>query len=729
MIGQSIKHYTITGKLGAGGMGEVYLASDAKLDRQVALKFLPSSLWNETEAQQRLIREAKAASKLDHPNIVTIYGIEEHEGRPFIVMAHVRGVTLKEYCTSQKRSLGELIDLAVQMAEGLQSAHEAGVVHRDLKPGNILVDDRGRVRVLDFGIARLRGAAKLTQTGSTVGTLAYSAPELAQGKEAEATADIYSLGVVLYQMLSGQLPFDADHEAALLYSILNEAPRPLSDHTGDIPPGIQKLVGRCLEKDPKKRFASCGELAAELRRNRPGAAVASDAGHRAKPSIAVLPFANMSADPENEYFSDGLAEELLNVLARNPDLKVTGRTSSFAFKGKHEDLRSIGEKLGVETLLEGSVRKAGNRVRITTQLVKTSDGFHLWSETYDRVLDDIFAVQDDIAKSVANAMNVTLLGKQKRVPQGNSDSYNLVLKARFFGDRINGESLAKSRALYEEALRINPNDARAWAGLSLTVGTQAGYGFEDVELGAKIAIDAGEKARDLDDTLPAAHLTLGWMYMAFRFAWEKAGASFRRAYELAPGDGMVVTGVANYEACCGDIREAVRLSERSLEMDPLNPSAHLYAGRVFWWSGDTARARETYRKALELSPGFTSAHAGISMTLYEEGRIENALQEALQEAPSGYRDTAMAIVYHALGNSTESMKALESLKGRGEQWAFQIAGVHANRGEADQAFFWLERAYELHDAGIQGTGRIHLLRNLHSDPRWPVFLTKIGLLK
>lgn len=730
MIGQSIGRYKITAKLGAGGMGEVYLAEDTKLDRRVALKFLPSAMWNEAEAQQRLIREAKAASQLDHPNIVTIYGIEEFEGRPFIVMAHVRGATLNEYCTSTQRTTDDLIDLAIQIADGLQHAHEAGVIHRDLKPSNILVDDRGRVRVLDFGIARLRGTSRLTQAGSTVGTLAYSPPELAQGKDAEPTSDIYSLGVVMYQMLTGQLPFDADHEAALLYCILHEPPKPLSDSKSDVPAGLQGIVLRCLEKKPEKRFPNCNELIKELRRCRTGhvSEPMPGAGPE-KPSIAVLPFANMSADPENEYFSDGLAEELLNVLARNPGLKVTGRTSSFAFKGKHEDLRDIGQKLGVETLLEGSVRKAGNRVRITTQLVKVADGFHLWSETYDRVLDDIFAVQDDIAQSVSAAMNVTLLGKTTPRVHGNAESFSLLLQANHFSSRMTRESLETAKTLYEHVLEIDPNDARAWAGLARCLMTQSGYGFRGNDYGDRAATEACLRALALDDSIAEAHYTMGWLCLVSELDWKKSGESFRRAFELAPNDGRMMMGVANYESFCGDFSRALQLADDAIKLDPLNASTHVFGARTFWRSGDTRKAGELYRKALQLSPGIASAQASLSGTLAMEGRLDEALSEAIKEAPSGYRSTALSIIYHMMGRREESDQSLASLIATGVEWGFQIAVVHAVRGESDQAFEWLERSLELRDPGIPSTKAQLFLANLHSDPRWPTFLRKIGLVE
>ncbi|MBD3298005.1 MAG: protein kinase [candidate division Zixibacteria bacterium] len=730
MIGQTISHYTINAKLGAGGMGEVYLAEDGKLGRQVALKFLPDALWHEGEAQQRLVREAKAASQLDHPNIVTIHGLEEHEGRPYIIMARVRGAPLNEYCTARPRTADELTELARQMADALHHAHEHGVIHRDLKPSNVLVDDGGRVRVLDFGIASLRGAARLTQTGSTVGTLAYSAPELARGQEATPTADVYSLGVVMYQMLTGRLPFDADHEAALLYSILNEPPIPFAKLKVDVPEELQTIVMKCLEKSPEDRFESCGDVAGELRRIRPGDGNgSSQTALDEKPSIAVLPFANMSNDPDNEYFSDGLTEELLNVLAKNPGLKVTGRTSSFSFKGKLEDLRGIGQKLGVEHLLEGSVRKAGNRVRITTQLVKASDGFHLWSETYDRVIEDIFAVQDEIASAVSEAMHVTLLGHPtpKPKPAANPDVLKLVLQANQLLSQITRESVAKSIDLFSRAIALDPNDARAWAGLSLAYGTQMGYGFVDSMDGLTAAREAAERALSLDETLPEVHNTIGWMNFAYIYDWERAGRSFQRALELAPSDGRMFNGLAVWNATMGNFDEALRLARDGTTLDPLNPSAHLYHGRAAMSARRYDEAWQAYEKALELSPGMTTAYGVRSAILSLQGRYNEALTESLKEQVTGYRTCTQAIIYYHLGRQDDSDRALAALMAEGSQWGVQIAMAHAQRNEPDQAFEWLERAYELRDAGISILPTTPALEPLHDDPRWKQLLKKVGL--
>lgn len=728
MIGKAVSHYKITDKLGSGGMGDVYLAEDTRLDRSVALKFLPSSMWNEAEAQQRLIREAKSASKLDHPNIVTIYGIDEYEGRPFMAMAYVRGTTMDDYCQSHGPSTDELIDLFVQIADGLQHAHESGIIHRDLKPGNILIDDRGRPRILDFGIARMRGATRLTQAGSTIGTLAYSPPELAQGKDAEVTSDIFSLGVVMYQMLTGRLPFEGEHEAALIYSIVHEPPLPFRDSGASVPVKLQSVIMRCLEKQPTKRFPNCTALVNELKSCRSGqVSSGSGEGVPAKPSIAVLPFANMSADPENEYFSDGLSEELMNVLARNPGLKVTGRTSSFSFKGKQEDLREIGQKLGVETLLEGSVRKSGNRVRITAQLVKASDGFHLWTETYDRVLDDIFVVQDDIAKSVSEAMKVALLGSAAQKSKGNPETFALNVQAHHFMSQLTKESLATAKTLFDRAIEIDPNDARAWAGLGRCLMAQAGYGYSTDEFASRNAREACERALQLDDTLPEANWAMGMICLFGDLDWERAGQFQRRAYELAPNDGRIIMGLVNFETFRGDFSRGPKLALEAVRLDPLNATTHMFAARTFWFSGDVNKAIELFRRAAQLSPGIASAQANLAGVLVTAGRFEEALVEAQKETPSGYRDTALAAVYAKLGRAEESDRALADLLSKGEQWGFQIAAVYATRGDKDNAFRWLERALELHDSGLPSTKSVPLLRNLHDDPRWPAFLKKIGL--
>ena len=731
--GVMIGHYRIVDKIGVGGMGEVYLADDTKLDRKVALKFLPANMAQDGEVRARFTREARAAAKLDHPNIVTIYEVGEFDRRPFFAMQYVDGETLHHYCHHERVSVDRAIDFVLQVAEGLTKAHSAGVIHRDIKAINIIVDTDHRAKLLDFGLATVKGGEMLTKTGSTLGTVSYMSPEQAQGKEVDQRSDLFSLGIVLYELIAGRTPFRRTNDAATVHAIIHEDPDPLSRYAANVPDEIQRIVGKCLAKDPSTRYQSAADLAADLRAMKHSlSGIAPSSGQVAakQPSIAVLPFANMSADPENEFFSDGLTEELLNVLAKNPELKVTGRTSSFAFKGKQEDLRGIGQKLGVGTLLEGSVRKAGNRVRITAQLVNTADGFHLWSETYDRVLDDIFAVQDDIAKAVADAMNVTLLGeKSKKQKPVNPESYALILRAHQAELQMSKSAMAQAHDLYRKAADIEPDNARAWAGMASTRLKQAAYGFADTKVAYLEGKKFAKKAIDLDDGLPEVHEAMGWTLAAFEHNFEEAGRYFRKALELSPNGSRQILSMSLYYLILGRFDESIKLAKRATELDPLAPDAFHNLGRHLLAAGRLSECRSAIEHALRLSPGLTTGHGLLAWAYAEEGRLDEALSEALKEEQAGYRNCNLAMIYHAMGKKAESDRCLNELLAHGEdtEWGFQIALVYAERGENDNAFKWLEQARSNFDAGIPLTKVSRHFRSLHDDPRWPAFLEKIGL--
>ncbi len=745
MIGQTVGHYKVTARLGAGGMGEVFLALDSKLDRKVALKFLPAAMWNDGEAKQRLIREAKAASKLDHPNVVTIHGIEESDERLFIIMAHVAGTTLDKYLANGSYSTDDLIALALQITDGLQHAHEAGVIHRDLKPGNILVDDKGRVRVLDFGLARMRGTSRLTHAGSTVGTLAYSPPELIQGNDAEPSSDIYSFGVVLYQMLSGHLPFETDHEAALLYSILRDEPRPLTDYDAAIPAKLQALVMRCLEKRPDKRYASCVMLSNELKECRSDHISGTHAKAASEiPSIAILPFVNRSRDEEDEYFADGLADELLNVLAKIRGLRVAARSSAFTFKGQQVTVGDVGRALNVGTVLEGSVRKSGNRVRISVQLVAVSDGYHLWSETYDRTLEDIFAVQDDIAQSVVKELRTALLGEEAdsnssrelkaevaKAAKGrghNAEAHRLYLQARHLLDRFSEGDTAKGMEYLKEALALDPSHAPAWVQLARGYSTQGGFGWVPVLEGARKAHEAVARALELAPDLPEAHVVLSSIKRIHDWDWKGAEASSRRAMELAPGSADVLGSMAALAHILCRFDESLELYQRALDQDPLNSSTYAQLGHIYRSLLRPADAARAYRKALELSPQRVSTHSVLSMVLVDEGRDAEAIAEAELETADWALLTARAYVNFKAGRLNEADAALRELEANhAVDSAFQIAAIHAARGEADAAFYWMDQGFELRDAGFPQVKCEPTFRTLHNDPRWPAFLKKMGL--
>lgn len=396
MIGKIISHYKILEKIGKGGMGVVYKAEDTKLKRTVALKFLPKEFTADPEAKERFIQEAQAAGALDHPNICTVYEIDEVNGQTFIVMAYIEGQNLKDRFKSGLLEIEDALEIAIRVAEGLQEAHENGIVHRDIKPANIMLTVKDQAKILDFGLAKLSWGVDLTKTATIMGTVAYMSPEQAKGEKVDHRTDIWSFGAMLYEMLTGERPFKVTHDQAVLHAILNEDPVPITKIRKDIPQELEKIVKKTLEKDLKKRYGVMGAMLKDLKSvGSKSVSVSAD-----KPSIAVLPFVNMSADPENEYFSDGLAEDLINALTKITDLHVVARTSSFAFKGEKVDIREIGEKLNVDNLLEGSVRKVGNRVRITAQLIKVKDGYHLWSDRYDRNMEDVFAIQDEITEKI-----------------------------------------------------------------------------------------------------------------------------------------------------------------------------------------------------------------------------------------------------------------------------------------------------------------------------------------
>ncbi|MBI5170624.1 MAG: protein kinase [Candidatus Eisenbacteria bacterium] len=751
--GTRLGPYEIVLALGAGGMGEVYRARDSRLGRDVALKVLPEAVASDPDRLARFEREARTVAVLNHPNIVTLHSIEESDGVRFLTMELVEGDSLADRIPEAGLEPLAAIKWALALADALGAAHERGVVHRDLKPANVMISREGRVKVLDFGLAKLAdsgddtGAEALMRTqaltvqaplsadGQVVGTTPYMAPEQIRGDKVDARTDLFAFGIVFYEMLTGRRPFAGRTNADVTTAILRDLPPTVQSVRAELPAALDRIVGRCLEKDAERRFASAAEVRAALAAARRAlethtGSSGSGAGAAAvAPSLAVLPFANMSADPENEFFSDGLAEELLNVLARNPGLRVVGRTSSFAFKGRQEDLREIGQKLGVATLLEGSVRKAGNRVRINVKLVKVSDGFHLWSETFDRVLDDIFAVQDEIANCVSLAMNVTLLGTQPAAPAPqNAETFELLLHAHHFAQQQSEESVHRAVELYRDAIARVPGDARAWAGLGFCRVTQYWRGEQagkpEVHREAREAVD---RAVALDPNLAQAWETMAMALGPIEFRWKEAHDAIRKAHALAPGNGQILMMLAHFEGVMGDTEAALAMSERALALDPLSANNVLNRGRMLAWLGRNAEAEGVIRRALELSPGISSGWAQLAWTLFYQGEHDEAEAAARKETRRGYQLWYESSTRHLLGDTAASDRSLQELLTLGDHWGFQIAMVHAARGEHDEAFRWLERSYELRDAGLSIGTLCPQLESIRSDARWLPFLRRIGL--
>ena len=464
MVGQTISHYKILEKLGEGGMGVVYKAEDTKLKRTVALKFLPPEFTRDKDAKERFSIEAQAAAALSHSNIVTVHEIDECEDQIYIAIEYVKGQSLKDKIESGPLNINEALKIAIQVAEGLNEAHEKGIVHRDIKSANIMITDKGQVKIMDFGLAKLKGKSKLTKAGTTVGTTSYMSPEQSMGKDVDHRTDIWSLGVVLYEMITGQLPFKGEYEQAVVYSILNEEPEPVTGLRTGVPKELERIINKALEKNPSERYQHVQDIMIDIKglrkknKLRRLKGIHTDTG--SKPSIAVLPFRDMSPQKDQDYFCEGIAEEIINALTQIEKLRVIARTSAFAYKGENIDAREIGKKLDVETLLEGSIRKAGNRLRITAQIINVADGSHLWSEKYDREMEDIFAIQDEITLTVVDNLKIKLLGKEKenivKHHTDNQEAYNSYLKGRYFWNRRYKIGYRMALEHFQQAIEKDP---------------------------------------------------------------------------------------------------------------------------------------------------------------------------------------------------------------------------------------------------------------------------------
>ncbi len=744
MLGKTISHYKILEKIGIGGMGVVYKAEDTKLKRTVALKFLPPELMRDKEAKVRFIQEAQAAAALNHPNICTVYEINEADGHNFIAMEYIKGHSLKEKIASGPLGIDEALDIVSQVAEGLLEAHTNGIIHRDIKPANIMLTKRGQAKIMDFGLAKLEWGVDLTKTATIMGTVAYMSPEQASGEKIDHRTDIWSLGCVLYEMLAGQRPFKSTHDQAAIYSILNEEPKPILRLQKDLPVGVEKILETCLQKDPLNRYKDMEALLSDVKfvdmtdRTRTMCPLPI---RKVAPSIAVLPFVNMSADPEQEYFCDGLAEELINSLTKIKDIKVVARTSAFAFKGKTIDVREIGQRLNVEKVLEGSVRKSGNKLRITAQLINVADGYHLWSEKFDREMEDIFAIQDEISLAIVDILKVTLLKKEeeallKRYTE-DLEAYNLYLKGIYFLRMYTAEGFQEAIKYFELTLQKDPNYALAYYGLSEVFYAISYWANVPPHEAYPKAKEYAKKAIEIDEEIGEAHAALGLVYTFYDWNWTEAEQELTRALELNPSSAIIHVSYSWFLSLTKRPEEAIIEAKRAQDLDPLSALIISHIGLACIWGRQFDKARDELKAGMILAPNFHLMHYYLGMAYRAKSMRKEAIieYERAVELSGGAPWPALILAtnYFESDRIDEGESLLQSLEQRAHQEYMPSLGfayIYFVRNDLEKTYYWLERACEERDSFLPWCAIIPIEEyQLYNEPRLRPLFKKYGLIK
>jgi serine/threonine protein kinase/cytochrome c-type biogenesis protein CcmH/NrfG len=756
--GKELNHYKIRSPLGKGGMGEVFLAEDSRLDRKIALKILPPDVASDPSRLSRFESEAKAIAALNHPNIVTIFSVEQAEGIHFLTMELVQGQTLTQAIPEGGFHLPQLLTIAIGIAEALAAAHNKGIIHRDLKPGNIMLNDELRVKVLDFGLAKFNRNESVSdssqietrmQTGEgvVVGTVPYMSPEQLRGAELDHRTDIFSFGIILYEMATGKRPFCEASTAELISAILKDVPPPINEIRIELPRDLGRLVDRCLEKDPERRIQTAKDVRNELdsmRRDletgthRWSSSTALRAETREK-SIAVLPFVNHSNNPDDEHFSDGITEEILIALAQVDKLRVAARTSSFFFKGKNEELKVIGEKLNVTSVLEGSIRRAGSRLRITAQLIDVSSGFHLWSERYDREMTDVFEIQDEIAAAIVSKLKISLSENSEKqlVKRGteNLEAYELYLKGRVFQHR-RGRSVAQALEYFGKAAQLDPNYADVFAMMSDSFRSLVSYGVRPAPEMMPRAKGAAQRALSLDPDNAQAYLTLAHVALTFDRDFNRAYECWMRALELDPDHAQARADYALWwlSMLHGKWDEAVLEMKKAVTIDPLSSWVAGMNSMVLTGSGEHAAGIAEAQRAVELDPeSFIARWAMVEVYARSKdyAKVVAAAEPALQM--SGRNPMVLAtygIAQSHIGNqhATEAVYAELSARQNTEYiQPFWMASVAAASGRVDQAMKIAKQAVEERNPQVICARHIpewELLRN-HAD--FPMLLKEIGL--
>jgi len=769
--------YTIIAELGRGGMGVVYKAEDTRLKRTVALKFLPPELTHIPEVKERFMREAQAAAALHHPHICTVYEFDETDDTTYISMAYIEGQSLKKKVESGPVDLEGALKIATQVAEGLEEAHKKGVVHRDIKSANIMIDERGQAKIMDFGLARMTGTTLLTQEGTAMGTIAYMSPEQARGEAVDHRTDIWSFGVAMYEMLTGQLPFKGEHEQAVVYAILKEKPEPITNIKTDIPATIEQVVSKALEKDPDKRYKKVEELLDDLKsisagivpeeikarlrkeklRKRKRAILYAGAAalviilgvlgltlFKAPPetidSIAVLPLENLTGDPEQDYFVDGATDELIGQLGQISALRVISRQSVIQYRGSNKPLPEIARELNVDAIVEGSVQQVGDSVRIRVQLIDAlPEERNLWGNTYEQPKSDVLIMYSEMVRAIADKTQVSLTTEETarltNARQVNPEAYDAYLKGMFHWYRLSPQDLETALYYFESALEKDPNYALAYAGIALVwIGRNQGGLVPPSEAVPKIQ-EAVLKALELDDTLAEVHFTLAGFrtWHEGKWNWEAAEKSFKRALEINPNYPDARVYYSNLLCFMGRPEEALEQGEKVLELDPYNALFRGIYGMTLLMAGRNEEALEQARQALQIYPNDAPANA----LRWEVLHLKGEYKEALAAAKNFFLTLGLAPIAELMeqayqkGGYTEAMSlagnTLAELSREASVSPCFVAYSYVYAGNKEQALVWLEKGLEIKDPNMPYILEPAFSDLLKDEPRFQDLMRKMNL--
>ncbi|CAN5269758.1 hypothetical protein BH10ACI1_BH10ACI1_01260 [soil metagenome] len=784
VIGEKFGHYKVQSAIGAGGMGEIYRASDIRLRRDVAIKILPENLMLDASAIERFMREAHAASALNHPNILTIFDIGEHDRTHFIATEFVEGQTLRQKMQNSPLKLAETLDIAVQVANALVAAHDAGIVHRDIKPENIMIRTDGYVKVLDFGIAKLseHNPPKIdaeavtviqaaTAPGMILGTATYMSPEQARGLEVDGRSDIFSLGVMIYEIIAGRLPFSGATVVDIIAAILKSEATPLSEIVKNVPPELELIIGKALSKNLEARYQTMKdflndlksvrqrlEFVTELKRinissdgfsaekvtqilSKPAVSPPRKTRTRkAIDSLAVLPFAGDSDDAEIEYFLDGITECIINSLSKLPKLRVVPRSTVFRYKGSETDPQEIGRELGVRAVFSGRVVQIGESLIVKAELVDIANESQIWGEQYRREMTDIFILLEEISESISKQLKLKLTGEEKKYLAKryteNAEAYQFYLKGRYFvTTKRTEEWIKKGIEYFQKAIDLDPNYALAFSGIAEAYGFLASStGCWSPRKAYPKAKAAAEKALELDETLGEAHCSLGFSYLLYDWNFTEAERQFKRAIELSPNYPNSHDGYGFYLKAVGRHAEAIEKCKLVQNLDPLSPFAHVSLGYSYYFARNYEKAIDECNKALEMDKNSTFAYRNLGLAYLQQGKhgkaIE-ALSNAVKYSCGGLAfESYLGFAYASAGKRAEALEVLASLEDLDKEGyvpAYNFAIICAGLGDSDKAFEWFEQARKERSGFLPFLKVEPIVDGLRGDSRFQDLLTRIGL--